>query len=920
MKRIIRNFTRLYAVVFLFMAGATAAWAQADAGGDGTGAGTVAVDTDGDAIQKLRQFVGNIERFNMLFPQEKAYLHFDNTAYFRGETIWFSAYVARADAHSPTDMSQVLYVELLDPTGEVVERRKVRLDGGRGSGSIRLDKLLTAGYYEVRAYTRYMLNWDPSWSFSRVFPVFEAPKTDGDYGNLSIPEPVYRKRLPSSRSGATSSGSLSVRFYPEGGRLVRGLPSRVAFDVLDADGSPLDASGTLSLSGGVSVPVATVREGRGVFDYTPGPEPATLTVVGSNGSSRVFSLPDADSSSCVMSVDAVSGDRVSVSVSRSEGFASPLALVLVSGGSVVAADIISSDEPHAVRLFGRGDMPVGVSQFALVTPDGSIAAERMVFIAPGVPSDTIGIVADGALSPYGRLTLRASAEPGATFSVSVRDKSSDVNGGSGDAATWLLLSSDIRGFVSDPDYYFEADDAEHRLAADLLMLVQGWRRYDIAQMDGSKSFARSHPIEDGLYLYGQLRTTRRGRVAGGVSLTATLYNAAGESMRGTATTDSAGAYVFGLPDCEGEWTLLLNTRDQSGKASGYRVGIDRNFTPSARFLSPLETAPQTGIVGASLSVAESDVPDSVMARLSMDERVHMVREVEVKGKRLFENARAAWEDESRGASKSYVRYDCDRAADEIYDRGEDTPTIFEWLARKNSFFGGSEIDNNDDSYAATEIDTDSDESAATDGSEWANPLQPGAPSDELQSDVDHMTDGITYRNFVTRDGMGYKNRPIVWILNNFFYYATNARSVTSSDIEYVRDNSSEEMPRWLDEFKSVYISEDENVWRTYVSIPKLASYSPVTIFLYSHHTFPAKQKGLRTTHFDGYSRVETFQSPDYSLMPPMADYRRTLYWNPGVTTDANGEAVIEFYNNSTCNQIVVSAEGFTADGRPVVYR
>ena len=69
------------------------------------------VDTDA-AADSLRRFVGNIGAFNRLFPQEKVYLHFDNTAYFRGETLWFSAYVVRTDKQRLTDMSRVLYAVL----------------------------------------------------------------------------------------------------------------------------------------------------------------------------------------------------------------------------------------------------------------------------------------------------------------------------------------------------------------------------------------------------------------------------------------------------------------------------------------------------------------------------------------------------------------------------------------------------------------------------------------------------------------------------------------------------------------------------------------------------------------------------------------------------------------------------------------
>ena len=74
------------------------------------------------------------------------------------------------------------------------------------------------------------------------------------------------------------------------------------------------------------------------------------------------------------------------------------------------------------------------------------------------------------------------------------------------------------------------------------------------------------------------------------------------------------------------------------------------------------------------------------------------------------------------------------------------------------------------------------------------------------------------------------------------------------------------------------------------------------------------------SHMEGFAADATPAAPDYSGGQPSADNRRLLYWNPDLTLDANGEATVEFYNNSSCRQIVVSAEGVTADGRPVVYK
>lgn len=78
---------------------------------------------------------------------------------------------------------------------------------------------------------------------------------------------------------------------------------------------------------------------------------------------------------------------------------------------------------------------------------------------------------------------------------------------------------------------------------------------------------------------------------------------------------------------------------------------------------------------------------------------------------------------------------------------------------------------------------------------------------------------------------------------------------------------------------------------------------------------PAKpRRGVRKTWINGYSTPVEFYSPDYSQLPKDADYRRTLYWNPNVTTDSKGSASVEFYNNGSCRKIDLSAETLTKAG------
>ena len=139
-----------------------------------------------DAIEKLKKYFTNVAVFDNNFTQEKVYLHLDNNGYFLNEKIWFKAYVFRASTLLPTSLSKVLYVELVTPEGEVISRKILPINNGRTYGDISLENIFQSGYYEIRAYTRAMLNWDSHYIYSRVVPICEAPADSSEFSALKI--------------------------------------------------------------------------------------------------------------------------------------------------------------------------------------------------------------------------------------------------------------------------------------------------------------------------------------------------------------------------------------------------------------------------------------------------------------------------------------------------------------------------------------------------------------------------------------------------------------------------------------------------------------------------------------------------------------------------------------------------------------
>ena len=174
---------------------------------------------------------------------------------------------------------------------------------------------------------------------------------------------------------------------------------------------------------------------------------------------------------------------------------------------------------------------------------------------------------------------------------------------------------------------------------------------------------------------------------------------------------------------------------------------------------------------------------------------------------------------------------------------------------------------------------------------------------------------------IYRDGLGYKNRPIVWLLDNDYAAISRlTRKIDTSDETkwLVHRPTNQDLPIFLDEIKSVYISEAPDAYKHALFCPDLAGQSPVTISLYSHFRFKVASKGVRSTHFQGFNVPSTFEMEDYSVIPPVEDFRRTIYWAPNIVTDKDGKAKVEFWNNSSCKEMHISCEGITAKGQILV--
>ena len=552
--------------------------------------------------------VQRLEAFGRTIPQEKVYVHMDNTTYFLGDTIWFSAYTRQTNTGGPSNVSRVLYAELLNNDGYLVERKLIEMKDGRGNGLFALSEpLLYSGFYELRAYTRWQLNWgqferkhgrvtkdwfltetmekeffrDFEKLYSRVFVVYDRPK-DQEHPERNMTSRIMRRYYKNDMD--LEERKLQLTLYPEGGNLVAGVENRVAFEAAWNDGEWLE--GYLHF-GGDSVPA--VHRGRGVFTVTPekGMEREVLFRT-RDGQEIKAKLPRAEEGVALQVKRMEDAWRIRI---QSTGSLPPDSLALTVMCEGMLKEYKRIDSTFQEFILAEDTLEAGVHQTTVFDTQGRVYADRLFFVRKK-EVEKANLQVEGLreeYAPYERMELSVSGQKSSTpISVSIRDGyMHETLYDNASIMAEMLLSSEIRGFVPDPGWYFEEDDEERRQGLDLLMMTQGWRRFKWRDMAVKGEWELTEPAEKVQVVTGrvydyQQEDERMNRSAYEKTLKKEVlvhaeitHPQTGEVVVGEQETDSS-RFRIQLPRFYGHAVFFLSASDTTKwkKGGGIYVGAD----------------------------------------------------------------------------------------------------------------------------------------------------------------------------------------------------------------------------------------------------------------------------------------------------------------------------------------------------------
>lgn len=452
---------------------------------------------------KAQSLDSTLAKYASNYQQEKTWLHYDKASYAAGETIWFKAYLM--EGLFPAGETKTFYVDWVSDNGEVLSHTVSPVLEGSATGQFEVPEDYKGNFVHVKAYTKWMLNFDTAFLYSKAIRVISK-------------NPPPRTTKPTIIT--------ALHFFPEGGDLVAGLNNRVAFKAVDQWGQPVTIKGIVQNGKGVFVDsLRPVHDGMGSFFLTPGgTENYSAKWKDEKGTEHTSPLPAIKPSGVAVQV-VLQGTKRIISL-QSNSAADNLKQVHIVGtmgqGMAFKTDVSLAPGTPARRIIPTENLPSGILTITLFDAAWNAIAERITFINNHEYSFTPQLeVQHWGLNKRARneiqITIPDSVQ-GANLSVAVTDVAIGADSGN-TIISHLLLTSDIKGKVHKPSYYFSNDNETTAQHLDLVMLTNGWRRFKWEEIAKGKLPPITYPKDTSyLSLSGQVYGVSKSQLTGKESI------------------------------------------------------------------------------------------------------------------------------------------------------------------------------------------------------------------------------------------------------------------------------------------------------------------------------------------------------------------------------------------------------------------
>lgn len=427
--------------------------------------------------------------------------------------------------------------------------------------------------------------------------------------NVKIEGDKLEPDLVGSYSLRNALWDADVQFFPEGGDLLAGLTKKLGFKAVSSTGKGIKVTGKIIDS--KKKEVATFEDlvfGMGAIDFLPVQGERYKAVVSfENGEQRTYELPEVKTEGINVILHQTDTASLQVGLVANEAFYEknanqPFYVIGQSNGHLVYAAQATLKNSSILVHLPKDQLPNGIIQITLMQADGKLLSERLLF-NQSQPTLDIAVQTDKSTYAQKEAVQLSLHVPGvdsvkSTYSISVIDAvkvpyNDDQELG---ILSNYLLTSDLKGYVEQPNYYFNPENEHRKEALDILLITQGFRRFSYTDLLQEKFPQVQFMPEQGITLSGTLRlNTGHPQPNGGLLLSIPSRN-----LRKDTYTDRQGRFSFEnlvFPDSS---KVTINARGNDNFRSlvinmdqTYFPGIDKRNPYSGDHMQNIDQAMKT---------------------------------------------------------------------------------------------------------------------------------------------------------------------------------------------------------------------------------------------------------------------------------------------------------------------------------------
>ncbi|MDB5251785.1 MAG: hypothetical protein JWP27_954, partial [Flaviaesturariibacter sp.] len=523
-----------------------------------------------------------------------------------GETIWFKAYLQSQGF--PSTISTNFYAELIDARGTILEKKIFPIVEASAAGSFDLPANLREDGLVFRAYTTWMLNFDTAFLFQQ--PIRLLTKAD--------------------KNAVAKPATTQLRFFPEGGGLVNDLESIVAFKATAGDFLPVAVTGIVRDDTGREITTfSSVHDGMGQFLLMPQAGRTYTAEWKDAAGGHKTVLPAASRSGAVIQARQ-DAHNVTYVLQRSEdapGELKRVHLVAQMQQQVVYRASIRMQSTIISGNINTDSLTTGILQLTLFDSTWKPVAERIVF----VNKDDYKFSA--AINPYAKnlgkrakniVEIEVPEAVRSNLSVSITD--GQLATGDESIYTRFLLTTDLRGAIYRPGYYFSDNSDSVRQHLDLLLLTNGWRRYNWEALAAGKLPTPKYPKDSYLTIQGKVYGAAPSELAANPQVNLILQ-----------TRDSARRILFAPVSKTGEFiTEPLLFFDTATVYYSFNKSDRLNRNGTVTFASAMPVPPVAGVNAAEIARTAAAIPVSTRSAFFAQKRDEVTPEFNKRVRTLTE--------------------------------------------------------------------------------------------------------------------------------------------------------------------------------------------------------------------------------------------------------------------------------------------